>query len=135
MVLFFKPTHPCGDSAKPTHPRGWKRQPKRTLFGGLPANQTHPLMVPLVMMMMVVSVGWQRGGGEWVVVMERRVAASGCGDRIDRVGCDAALETLHADMEACEKATLMKKAYDTLTLCLGDRILWEVTKETTALGI
>nr|GEW68346.1 zinc finger, CCHC-type [Tanacetum cinerariifolium] len=35
--------------------------------------------------------------------------------------CDAALETLPADMKAGEKAALMKKAYSTLILCLGDR--------------
>ncbi|GKB13698.1 hypothetical protein Tco_1251058 [Tanacetum coccineum] len=50
-------------------------------------------------------------------------------------GCDAALKTLSADMEAGEKAALMKKAYSTLILCLGDRVLREVTKETTAAGI
>ncbi|GJR01837.1 zinc finger, CCHC-type containing protein [Tanacetum coccineum] len=50
-------------------------------------------------------------------------------------GCDAALETLPADMEAGEKTVLMKKAYGTLILCLGDRVLREVTKETTAAGI
>ncbi|GKD75877.1 zinc finger, CCHC-type containing protein [Tanacetum coccineum] len=50
-------------------------------------------------------------------------------------GCDAALETLPADMEAGEKADLMKKAYSTLFLCLGDRVLREVTKKTTAAGI
>ncbi|GKA56734.1 zinc finger, CCHC-type containing protein [Tanacetum coccineum] len=50
-------------------------------------------------------------------------------------GCDAALETLSADMKAGEKAALMKKAYITLILCLGDRVLQEVTKETTAAGI
>ncbi|GJX31225.1 hypothetical protein Tco_0241080 [Tanacetum coccineum] len=50
-------------------------------------------------------------------------------------GCDAALETLPVDMEAGEKAALMKKAYSTLILCLGDRVLREVTKETTAAGI
>ncbi|GJW67384.1 retrovirus-related pol polyprotein from transposon TNT 1-94 [Tanacetum coccineum] len=50
-------------------------------------------------------------------------------------GCDAALETLPVDMEACEKAALMKKAYSILILCLGDRVLREVTKETTAAGI
>ena len=50
-------------------------------------------------------------------------------------GCDAALETLPADMEAGEKAALMKKAYSTLILCLGDRVLREVTKETSAAGI
>nr|GEU34839.1 reverse transcriptase domain-containing protein [Tanacetum cinerariifolium] len=35
-------------------------------------------------------------------------------------GCDAALETLTANIEAGEKAALMKKAYNTLILCLGD---------------
>nr|GEV46454.1 zinc finger, CCHC-type [Tanacetum cinerariifolium] len=35
-------------------------------------------------------------------------------------------------MKAGEKAALMKKAYSTLILCLGDRVLREVTKETTA---
>ncbi|GJW54946.1 hypothetical protein Tco_0099031 [Tanacetum coccineum] len=50
-------------------------------------------------------------------------------------GCDAALETLPADMKAGEKTALMKKAYSTLILCLGDRVLREVTKETTAAGI
>ncbi|GKE25593.1 hypothetical protein Tco_1440977 [Tanacetum coccineum] len=49
--------------------------------------------------------------------------------------CDAALETLPADIEAGEKAALMKKAYNTLILCLGDHVLREVTKETTAAGI
>ncbi|GJR36448.1 hypothetical protein Tco_1212132 [Tanacetum coccineum] len=47
-------------------------------------------------------------------------------------GCDAASETLPADMEAGENAALMKKAYNTLILCLGDHVLWEVTKEKTA---
>ncbi|GKF84117.1 hypothetical protein Tco_0249015 [Tanacetum coccineum] len=50
-------------------------------------------------------------------------------------GCDDALETLPADMEEGEKTALMKKAYNTLILCLGDRVLQEVTKETTAVGI
>ncbi|GJZ34448.1 hypothetical protein Tco_0580265 [Tanacetum coccineum] len=50
-------------------------------------------------------------------------------------GCDAALETLLVDMKEGEKAALMKKAYNTLILYLGDRVLWEVTKETTAAGI
>ncbi|GKC87631.1 zinc finger, CCHC-type containing protein, partial [Tanacetum coccineum] len=50
-------------------------------------------------------------------------------------GCDAALETLPADMETSEKATLMKKAYNTLILCVGDRVLRDVTKLTsTKLG-
>ncbi|GJT81193.1 zinc finger, CCHC-type containing protein [Tanacetum coccineum] len=50
-------------------------------------------------------------------------------------GCDAALETLPADMKAGEKAALKKKAYSTLILCLGDRVLRKVTKETNAAGI
>ncbi|GJR13107.1 retrovirus-related pol polyprotein from transposon TNT 1-94 [Tanacetum coccineum] len=50
-------------------------------------------------------------------------------------GCDAALETLPADIEVGEKATLMKKTYNTLILCLEDRVLREVTKETSAAGI
>ncbi|GJV72006.1 retrovirus-related pol polyprotein from transposon TNT 1-94 [Tanacetum coccineum] len=47
-------------------------------------------------------------------------------------GCDAALEALPADMKVGEKAALIKKAYSTLILCLGDWVLQEVTKETTA---
>ncbi|GKE38555.1 retrovirus-related pol polyprotein from transposon TNT 1-94 [Tanacetum coccineum] len=50
-------------------------------------------------------------------------------------GCDVALETLPVDMKAGETDALMKKAYSTLILCLGDRVLREVTKETTATGI
>ncbi|GKD40754.1 hypothetical protein Tco_1260961 [Tanacetum coccineum] len=50
-------------------------------------------------------------------------------------GCDVALETLHADMEAREKDALMKEAYSTLIICLGDRVLQEVTKETYFAGI
>ncbi|GKE08573.1 hypothetical protein Tco_1412124 [Tanacetum coccineum] len=50
-------------------------------------------------------------------------------------GCDVALETLPANVEAGEKAALMKKAYSTLILCLGNRVLQEVTKKTTAAGI
>ncbi|GJZ53201.1 retrovirus-related pol polyprotein from transposon TNT 1-94, partial [Tanacetum coccineum] len=52
-----------------------------------------------------------------------------------QLGCDAALETLPADMEAGEKAALMKKAYSCLILCLGDHVLRKVTKETTAAEI
>ncbi|GJR31968.1 hypothetical protein Tco_1108200 [Tanacetum coccineum] len=38
-------------------------------------------------------------------------------------------------MKAGEKASLMKKEYNTLILCLGDWVLQEVTKETFAAGI
>nr|GEY01140.1 retrovirus-related Pol polyprotein from transposon TNT 1-94 [Tanacetum cinerariifolium] len=50
-------------------------------------------------------------------------------------GYDAALETLPAYMQAREKAALMKKAYSTLILCLGDRVLREVIKKITDAGI
>nr|GEX87595.1 retrovirus-related Pol polyprotein from transposon TNT 1-94 [Tanacetum cinerariifolium] len=40
-------------------------------------------------------------------------------------GCDAAIETLPADMKAGQKVALMKKAYSTLILCLGDWVLRE----------
>nr|GEU93735.1 retrovirus-related Pol polyprotein from transposon TNT 1-94 [Tanacetum cinerariifolium] len=50
-------------------------------------------------------------------------------------GCDVALETLPVDIKVGEKAALMKKAYITLVLCLGDRVLREVTKKTTAIEI
>ncbi|GKA60385.1 zinc finger, CCHC-type containing protein [Tanacetum coccineum] len=52
---------------------------------------------------------------------------------IGQQGCDAALETLPANMKAGEKAALMKKAYSTLILCLGDRVLWEIEDEDQAL--
>ncbi|GJV05960.1 hypothetical protein Tco_1343616 [Tanacetum coccineum] len=47
-----------------------------------------------------------------------------------QLGCDAALETLLVDMKAGEKAALMKKAYSTLILCLGDRVLTRITNDT-----
>nr|GEW25568.1 retrovirus-related Pol polyprotein from transposon TNT 1-94 [Tanacetum cinerariifolium] len=50
-------------------------------------------------------------------------------------GCDAALETLPVDIEAGDKAVWMKKAYSTLIICLGDRVIRKVTKETTGAGI
>ncbi|GKC97206.1 hypothetical protein Tco_1167481 [Tanacetum coccineum] len=55
--------------------------------------------------------------------------------RITAEGCDAALETLSANMEAGQNADLMKRAYNTLILYLGDWVLREVTKETTAVEI
>ncbi|GKA49345.1 hypothetical protein Tco_0742418 [Tanacetum coccineum] len=52
-----------------------------------------------------------------------------------REGFDAALKTLPVDMKAGEKVALMKKAYSTLILCLGERVLRVVTKKTTVAGI
>ncbi|GJR94692.1 retrotransposon protein, putative, ty1-copia subclass [Tanacetum coccineum] len=47
-------------------------------------------------------------------------------------GCEAALEVLPADMEAQTKVELNKKAYSAVILCLGNKVLREVTGETTA---
>ncbi|GJT93061.1 retrotransposon protein, putative, ty1-copia subclass [Tanacetum coccineum] len=47
-------------------------------------------------------------------------------------GCEAALEVLPADMEAQVKAELNKKAHSAVILCLGYKVLREVTGETTA---
>ncbi|GKA14156.1 retrotransposon protein, putative, ty1-copia subclass [Tanacetum coccineum] len=49
-------------------------------------------------------------------------------------GCEASLEVLPADMEAQTKAKLNKKAYSTVILCLGNKVLREVAGETTAAG-
>ncbi|GJY42902.1 retrotransposon protein, putative, ty1-copia subclass [Tanacetum coccineum] len=50
-------------------------------------------------------------------------------------GCEAALEVLSADMEAQTKAKLNKKAHSAVILCLGNKVLREVTGETTASGV
>nr|GEV28788.1 zinc finger, CCHC-type [Tanacetum cinerariifolium] len=49
-------------------------------------------------------------------------------------GCEAALEVLSADMEAKAKAELNKNAHCAVILCLGNKILKEVTGETTIVG-
>nr|GEX30439.1 retrovirus-related Pol polyprotein from transposon TNT 1-94 [Tanacetum cinerariifolium] len=69
---------------------------------------------------------WKNDFGLWQIKM--------CALMVQQ-GCDAALETLPVDIEASDKAVLMKKAYSTLILCLGDRVLRKVTKETTGAGI
>ncbi|GJX05355.1 hypothetical protein Tco_0191271 [Tanacetum coccineum] len=50
-------------------------------------------------------------------------------------GCEAALEVLPADMEARTKDELNKKAHRVVILCLGNKVLREVTGETTAAGV
>nr|GEY07578.1 retrotransposon protein, putative, Ty1-copia subclass [Tanacetum cinerariifolium] len=50
-------------------------------------------------------------------------------------GCEAALEVLPADMKAQAKAELNKKAHSIVILCLGNKVLREVTRETTASGV
>nr|GEX18967.1 retrovirus-related Pol polyprotein from transposon TNT 1-94 [Tanacetum cinerariifolium] len=49
--------------------------------------------------------------------------------------CEAALEVLPANMEAQTKAALNKKAHSAVILCLGNKVLREVTGETTAAGV
>nr|GEV93033.1 retrovirus-related Pol polyprotein from transposon TNT 1-94 [Tanacetum cinerariifolium] len=50
-------------------------------------------------------------------------------------GCEAALEVLPTDMEAQMKAELNKKAHSAMILCLGNKVLREVTWETTTAGV
>ncbi|GJR80126.1 zinc finger MYM-type protein 1-like protein [Tanacetum coccineum] len=50
-------------------------------------------------------------------------------------GCEAALEDLLADMEAQTKAELNKKAHNIVILCLGNKVLREVTGEMSAAGV
>ncbi|GJW94643.1 zinc finger, CCHC-type containing protein [Tanacetum coccineum] len=50
-------------------------------------------------------------------------------------GCEAALEVLTVDIEAEAKAELNKKAHSAVILCLGNKVLREVTGETTAAGV
>nr|GEU78596.1 hypothetical protein [Tanacetum cinerariifolium] len=47
-------------------------------------------------------------------------------------GCEAALEVLPKDMESQAKTKLNKKAHSAVILCLGNKVLREVTGETTA---
>nr|GEW28761.1 retrovirus-related Pol polyprotein from transposon TNT 1-94 [Tanacetum cinerariifolium] len=49
--------------------------------------------------------------------------------------CEAALEVLLANMEGQAKDELNKKAYSVVILCLGNKVLREVTGETTAAGV
>nr|GEY22899.1 retrovirus-related Pol polyprotein from transposon TNT 1-94 [Tanacetum cinerariifolium] len=49
--------------------------------------------------------------------------------------CEAALEVLPDDMEAQAKVELNKKAHCAVILCLGNKVLREVTRETTAAGV
>nr|GEV23748.1 retrotransposon protein, putative, Ty1-copia subclass [Tanacetum cinerariifolium] len=55
--------------------------------------------------------------------------------RLIQHGCEAALEVLPADMEAHQKAELNKKAHSAVILCLGNKVLREVTGDTTAAGV
>nr|GEV85771.1 retrovirus-related Pol polyprotein from transposon TNT 1-94 [Tanacetum cinerariifolium] len=50
-------------------------------------------------------------------------------------GCEAALEVLPADMEAQTKAELNKKAHSAVILCLGNKVIREVTGETPTSGV
>nr|GFA21069.1 retrovirus-related Pol polyprotein from transposon TNT 1-94 [Tanacetum cinerariifolium] len=49
--------------------------------------------------------------------------------------CEAALEVLPADMEAQTKAELNEKAHSAVILCLGNKVLREVSGKTTTAGV
>nr|GEX91013.1 retrovirus-related Pol polyprotein from transposon TNT 1-94 [Tanacetum cinerariifolium] len=49
--------------------------------------------------------------------------------------CEASLEVLTADMEAQMKAELNKKSHSVVILCLGNKVIREVTGETTTAGV
>nr|GEZ18785.1 zinc finger, CCHC-type [Tanacetum cinerariifolium] len=50
-------------------------------------------------------------------------------------GCEAALKVLSVDIESQTKAEINKKAHSAVILCLGNKVLREVTGETTAAGV
>nr|GEX42244.1 retrovirus-related Pol polyprotein from transposon TNT 1-94 [Tanacetum cinerariifolium] len=50
-------------------------------------------------------------------------------------GCEAALEVLPTDMKAQTKAELNKKAHSSVIFCLGNKVLREVTGETTVVRV
>ncbi|GJV17679.1 retrovirus-related pol polyprotein from transposon TNT 1-94 [Tanacetum coccineum] len=54
---------------------------------------------------------------------------------LEHQGLATALEELHAAIIAAYDNVIQKKAYNGLILCLGDRVLREITKETTIAGI
>ncbi|GKC82076.1 hypothetical protein Tco_1137793 [Tanacetum coccineum] len=54
---------------------------------------------------------------------------------LEQQGLAAALEELHAVTIAAYDNVIQKKAFSALILCSGDRVLREITKETTATGI
>ncbi|GKA92042.1 hypothetical protein Tco_0813967, partial [Tanacetum coccineum] len=54
---------------------------------------------------------------------------------LEQEGLATALELLLAAIIVAYDNVIQKKAYSALILCLGDRVLREITKETTAAGI
>ena len=54
---------------------------------------------------------------------------------LEQQGLAAALEELPATTIAAYDNVIQKKAYSALILCLSDRVLREITKETTVAGI
>ncbi|GKF04732.1 hypothetical protein Tco_0035400, partial [Tanacetum coccineum] len=54
---------------------------------------------------------------------------------LEQQGLVAALEVLPVATIMEYDNLIQKKAYNTLILCLGDRVLWEITKDTTAAKI
>ncbi|GJU45014.1 hypothetical protein Tco_1202280 [Tanacetum coccineum] len=54
---------------------------------------------------------------------------------LEQQGLAAVLEELHAATIAAYDNVIPKKAFYALILCLGDRVLWEITQERTTAGI
>ena len=54
---------------------------------------------------------------------------------LEQQGLATALEELPAATIAAYDNVIQKKAYSTLILCLGDRVLRDITKETTPLDL
>ncbi|GKB36539.1 hypothetical protein Tco_0881481 [Tanacetum coccineum] len=54
---------------------------------------------------------------------------------LEQQGLAVALEELPAATIVAYDNVIQKKAYSALILCLGDWVLREITKETTAMGI
>ncbi|GKF47074.1 hypothetical protein Tco_0136876, partial [Tanacetum coccineum] len=54
---------------------------------------------------------------------------------LEQQGLAAALKELPDATIVAYDNVIQKKAYNSLILCLGDRVLREITKETTAAGI
>ncbi|GKC52749.1 hypothetical protein Tco_1075494, partial [Tanacetum coccineum] len=53
---------------------------------------------------------------------------------LEEQGLAASLEELPAATTVADDNVIQRKAYSALILCLGDRVIREITKETTAAG-
>nr|GEU34318.1 copia LTR rider [Tanacetum cinerariifolium] len=118
----------------------------------IPGQATDLARIDLEGSLLFIFFGWKEQEGDPVWATSNEAAAKfdiekfdGAGDfglwrvkmraLLIQHGCKAALEVLPTDMEAQTKAELNKKAHSAIILCLGNKVLREVTGETTAAGI